>query len=87
MSTKQSGHVFAAAGLILIIVSLLADVVGVGQSEGFGLKQTAGAILGVFVLALGIRLWKREPTVSAGQSSSTGEEEQISRMQDEGGPG
>jgi hypothetical protein len=73
MSTKQSGHVCAAAGLILIIVSLLADVVGVGQSEGFGLKQTSGVILGIVILALGIRLWKRELTVSAG------------RMQDEGG--
>ena len=86
MSPRRSGPVLAAAGLILVIVALLADVIGVGRSEGFGLNQTVGAILGVIVLAVGLQLWKRRPTVSAGQSNSDEDEGQIARMQDEGGP-
>jgi hypothetical protein len=74
MSTKQKGLLFAAAGLILTIVSLLADVIGVGQHEGFGLRQTTGAILGIMILAFGIRLLRWEPTVSAGPSNSSEEE-------------
>lgn len=85
MPTKQSGLVFAAAGLILMIVSFLADEIGVGQSDGFGLRQMVGAILGIIILALGVRLWKRKSAVNAGQASSSEEEGLISRVEEEGG--
>jgi hypothetical protein len=44
---KTVGWVLLGGGIILLILSLLADVLGVGGAPGFGYKQILGAIVGV----------------------------------------
>jgi hypothetical protein len=44
---KTIGWVLLGGGIILLILSLLADVLGVGGTPGFGYKQILGAIVGV----------------------------------------
>jgi len=62
------GRVLAAAGVLIVLASVLADVIGqlpfaaglgVGRDPGFGGQQVTGAILGVAVLAVGIWLWRK----------------------------
>ncbi|MGI9543908.1 MAG: hypothetical protein ACR2MX_11655 [Cyclobacteriaceae bacterium] len=40
-------------GVGLLACSLLADVIGIGYKEGFGLRQTIGTIVGVLITAVG----------------------------------
>ena len=47
---------FAAAGGALLVVSVLADSIGVGGSDEFGWKQVAGAIAGGVLLVGGVAL-------------------------------
>lgn len=60
MSNKNAiGVVLAAAGIVLLVLSLTADVIGVGQEPGFGYKQIAGAVAGVLAAAAGFVLRSR----------------------------
>lgn len=54
MSGRTLGIVALALGLLLFLVSLLADVLGMGPYPGFGWKQTVGAIVGGGLAAFGI---------------------------------
>jgi hypothetical protein len=64
---KTAGIALLVAGVILLIISLAADVIGIGNSTGFGLGQIAGAVVGVIAAVLGFvfspRKKKEEPTV------------------------
>jgi len=51
------------AGLYLVSLSLFADVLGIGGSEGFGWQQGAGLVLGGVLLLTGALL--RVPTLLA----------------------
>jgi len=53
MNKKNLGILLLVAGVVLLIASLAADVVGLGQAAVFGYKQIAGAIVGVIVAAVG----------------------------------
>lgn len=44
---KTVGGVLLGGGILLLILSLLADVLGVGSAPGFGYKQILGAVVGV----------------------------------------
>jgi len=46
--------VLLVAGVLLFLVSLSADALGFGPSPGIGLKQLAGAVVGVVLAAVGI---------------------------------
>jgi hypothetical protein len=46
--------VLLVAGVLLFLVSLSADVLGFGPSPGIGLKQLAGAVVGVILAAVGM---------------------------------
>lgn len=62
MSTKTIGAIVAVVGLVVLLVSLLADVIGVGTGPGmFGPRQIAGTVVGVVVLIVGIALALRQP--------------------------
>ena len=41
-------------GVLLFLISLSADALGFGPSPGIGLKQSAGAVVGVVLAAIGI---------------------------------
>lgn len=47
-------------GLIVVLLSLLADVLGIGQVSGFGWRQGVGVIIGVLLAGLG-GYWGRRP--------------------------
>ena len=51
---KTAGVVILVVGAILIIMSVLADIIGIGGQVGsFGLRQIGGTILGVVLAAVG----------------------------------
>lgn len=47
------GIVFLVGGAVVLLGSLLIDFAGIRTSPGFGLRQIAGTITGVFVLVVG----------------------------------
>ncbi len=51
-------------GQLILLVSLLADVLGLGEDRGLGSKQILGAILGIVVLLEGVWLWRRQRAAS-----------------------
>ena len=57
---KTIGIALLAVGAILLIVSLAADVIGIGGAVGFGYKQTVGSIAGVVVAAIGFVIYSRK---------------------------
>ena len=56
MPKSTLGFAVSAVGLILVLVSLLADVIGVGAEPGIGGNQTKGIITGAVILAIGLVL-------------------------------
>ncbi len=47
MNNKTSSMVILALGALLLLASLLADVIGIGDDAGFGRQQTMGTVAGV----------------------------------------
>ena len=58
MAQRGSALVILAVGVLLALVSLFADVLGVGGEPGFGWKQTAGLVVGVALVAIGLWRWR-----------------------------
>ena len=56
MTQRRSALIMVVIGVILALVSLLADAIGVGGDPGFGYKQAAGLLVGVVLVAIG--LWR-----------------------------
>ena len=56
---KASGTFLLVLGAALLIVSLLADVIGIGANPGFGYRQIIGVVLGVIAVIRGIFVLKR----------------------------
>jgi hypothetical protein len=53
MSKKAVGTVLLLLGVLLVIISVLADSIGIGV-PGFGWKQFVGLVVGVVLAATGI---------------------------------
>jgi hypothetical protein len=53
---KIVGVALLVAGAILLILSLIADPIGIGGSPIFGYKQIGGVIVGVLAAAVGLFL-------------------------------
>ena len=57
---KTAGIVLLVVGIIVLVLSLLADTLGLGGSASiFGLYQIAGTILGAIVTVVGLVLTLR----------------------------
>jgi len=56
MTQRRSALIIVVIGVVLALVSLLADAIGVGGDPGFGYKQAAGLVVGVVLVAIG--LWR-----------------------------
>jgi hypothetical protein len=56
MDRKLVGGVVTAAGVALLVLSALADPIGLGEGGGFGWKQTTGVIVGAVVVVVGLAL-------------------------------
>ena len=46
--------ILMAAGVLLFLVSLTADITTIGEGTGIGWKQIAGAVVGVVIAAAGM---------------------------------
>lgn len=53
-ATRVIALTIAAGGGVLVLLSALADQIGIGDGEGFGWKQLIGVIVGLVVLLLGL---------------------------------
>jgi hypothetical protein len=56
MDPRPFGTIVALIGAVGLIISALADPIGVGQAEGFGWLQILGCILGGVVILLGLAM-------------------------------
>lgn len=54
MSTKARSVLLLTAGVLLFLVALTADSLGLGSRPGLGMKQLAGAFVGIIVAAIGM---------------------------------
>ena len=59
MNLKNIGRILLIVGVLLLLVSLLADVVGLGPSPGFGLRQIVGSIAGLALAGVGFWLMRK----------------------------
>jgi hypothetical protein len=60
-STKIVGIAIILVGIIVLIISFLADVIGIGgQINVFGYKQIIGIAVGVVALVVGLILLVRK---------------------------
>ena len=57
---RTIGVVVLMVGVIVLVVSLLADPVGIGGSPKFGYLQIAGTVVGAIVTVIGLVLTLRE---------------------------
>ena len=53
---KIAGIILLVAGIGLVILSLIIDLIGIGQTPVFGWNQIVGAVVGVIVALVGIIL-------------------------------
>jgi uncharacterized membrane protein len=63
MSKRTVGIIMIVVGVVLLIVSLSADMLGIGNGLGIGWKQILGAVVGALI-AVGGAWWgwrKEEP--------------------------
>ncbi len=57
---KIAGIALLVVGLLVLILSLIADLVGIGGSPVFGYKQIIGSVAGVAAIAVGLFLALRK---------------------------
>jgi hypothetical protein len=53
---KTIGTVLLVVGIVVLLLSLIADLIGIGGSPGFGTYQIVGAIVGAIVTVVGLVL-------------------------------
>lgn len=53
MGNLGSSRVILVSGVVILVLSILADALGLGRVEGFGWKQTLGVLVGIVLIALG----------------------------------
>jgi hypothetical protein len=56
VSNRASGILVAAAGAVLLLLSVFADPIGIGGTDEVGWKQVAGAVVGGALVVGGIVL-------------------------------
>jgi hypothetical protein len=61
MNKKTIGTVLLVAGVILLLASLTADVIGIGEAtSAFGYKQIIGTVVGIVAAGAGFFLRSKE---------------------------
>jgi hypothetical protein len=53
---KTAGIVLLVVGIVILLLSLVADPIGFGTSPGFGSYQIVGAVVGAVVTVVGLVL-------------------------------
>lgn len=54
MSRRTLGFAVLAVGVIVVVVSALADQIGIGCGDAFGWKQIVGVIVGAVIAVVGV---------------------------------
>lgn len=57
---KTIGIILMVVGIVLLVLSLTADMIGIGGAPGFGIKQIAGSIGGGVIAVVGLVLFRRK---------------------------
>jgi len=57
---KTLGYVLLVGGIAVLLVSLLADFIGIGGSGAFGYKQIVAAVVGAIAAVVGWMLARRK---------------------------
>ncbi len=57
MAQMNAPHLVRGLGALVALVSVLADVLGIGGQPGFGYKQGAGFLVGIALIIAGV-WWK-----------------------------
>jgi hypothetical protein len=60
MGGKTAGIVLLVVGIVVLLLSLLADAIGIGGNPIFGRNQIAGTIAGAIVTVVGLVLTLRK---------------------------
>jgi len=74
MSKKSLGLLVVIVGILLLLVSLIADYVGIGRSPGVGWIQIVGAVVGVLLAVVGgflLRSEQSDAPEATGEDSAT----------------
>lgn len=61
MSKRTIGVVFIILGVVVMVVSLTADVTGLGEGTVIGWKQILGTVVGVIIALDGVWLALNKP--------------------------
>ena len=56
MNDKTASIALLVLGVAILLGSLFADIIGLGDDEGFGRQQMIGSIVGAVVTAAGVFL-------------------------------
>jgi len=59
MGKKGLSLILIVVGIIILLVSLLADMIGIGGYPGMGYKQIIGAIVGGVISIIGFILYRK----------------------------
>ncbi len=60
LDKRTASIILLIVGIGLLVLSLSADVIGIGDNEGFGPQQTMGTVAGVVITAVGLALTFKE---------------------------
>jgi hypothetical protein len=60
MNTKVLGMIAVLVGVVLLLVSVLADYIGLGGAPGFGTRQIIGALAGAIVALAGFVVMRKK---------------------------
>lgn len=56
MDKKRLSTAILVVGIVILVVSLFADSIGIGDHPGFGRDQLLGTVVGAVVTAVGLFL-------------------------------
>jgi hypothetical protein len=61
MNSTRMGWLLVGVGVAVLVLSALADPIGIGEGSGIGWKQVVGVVVGVLVAAWGAVVLRRAP--------------------------
>ncbi len=67
MGKKTLSFIVVGLGIIIFLVSLFADLIGIG-SPGFGYKQTTGIVAGAIIGIIGFVLYRKWGRMAHGKA-------------------
>ena len=58
---KTLGIILLVVGIVILVLSLTADLIGIGRTPGFRHQQITGTVIGAIVMVVGLILTLRKP--------------------------